>query len=100
MVCLNLANFFHYLLIYWLIDFSSKHENPRDGRINYVEFLNPYCPRRIREKPDDSIRQPGEGQQSSRIDLDETLMLKLKNKVKLDKIKFNSILFNNIITKS
>ena len=61
----------------------AKNENPNDGRINYVEFLFPYSPRRNREKPDDSIKHASnnEGGLSGRLDLNENLMYKLKNKV-------------------
>ena len=50
-----------------------------------MEFLFPYSPRRNREKPDDSIRQTGtaDGTLSGRLDLNENLMYKLKDKVSL-----------------
>ena len=36
----------------------SKHESPSDiSKINYIEFLEPYAPKRNREKPDDSLKE-------------------------------------------
>jgi hypothetical protein len=58
----------------------SKHENPVDGRINYMEFLAPYAPRRNRERPEDSLKT--DEQPSSRLDMNDTLVLKLRVKVR------------------
>jgi Ca2+-binding EF-hand superfamily protein len=59
----------------------SKHENPNDGRINYMDFLAPYAPRRNREKPSDSLKN--DDQLSSRLDMNDTLTIKLRMRVRI-----------------
>ena len=81
----------------------AKHENKTDGRykisficfisvsfiltyvlfvirINYIEFLAPYAPKRIRENPSDNVKGT-EDKASSRIDMNDTLLLQLRMKV-------------------
>jgi hypothetical protein len=45
-----------------------------------MEFLAPYAPRRIREKPSDNVKG-SEDKPSSRIDMNDTLLLQLRMKV-------------------
>jgi hypothetical protein len=47
-----------------------------------MEFLEPYAPKRNREKPSDSLKEAQEGDlPSSRLDMNDTLVLKLRIKV-------------------
>ena len=47
-----------------------------------MDFLEPYAPRRNREKPSDSLKESEGGEQpSSRMDMNDTLVLKLRLKV-------------------
>ena len=77
---------------YWnLIDFFrslslllKKYYNTKKSKINYAEFLEPYAPKRNREKPEDSLKEEQEGDMpSSRLDMNDTLVLKLRIKVTL-----------------
>ena len=61
----------------------SKYESLNDGRINYIDFLAPYAPKRNREKPTDTFREEEEfGHSSSRLDMNDPLIIKLRTAVK------------------
>jgi hypothetical protein len=58
----------------------SKYENKSDGRINYLEFLAPYAPKKLRKKPDSNV-DPTTDSPISRMDFNDSLLLKLRIKV-------------------
>lgn len=58
----------------------SKYEHPTDGRVNYMEFLIPYGPKKVKEIPPDHVK-PTEDLPSSRLDMNDPLILKIRMKV-------------------
>lgn len=58
----------------------SKYENKPDGRINYLEFLAPYAPKKMRQKPPSNLDQSSD-LPSSRIDMNDSLIIKMRLKV-------------------
>lgn len=58
----------------------SKYANNGDGRINYMDFLAPYSPKKKREPPADNLKKTDD-LPSSRLDMNDTFLLKLRMKV-------------------
>lgn len=66
----------------------TKYADPDDGRINYMAFLAPYSPKKKREPPADNLKK-SEDLPSSRLDMNEPLIIKLRMKVCPNKFRFN-----------
>ncbi len=57
-------------------------------RVNYIDFLAPYSPLKSKERHDDlMVRLGEEGQPSSRIDMSDPVIKKIKDNVGLFQLK-------------